>query len=245
MTRSTEECEISRSCHRATSSKAAWTLARTTRARPQICSEVTGLRLCGMAELPFWPRAKYSSASRTSVRCRCRTSSAIFSQRAVARARATDESGVPVALDHLRGDRRGLEIEPRRRCALPLPARCGRRCRRRRRVLPTRRSSAAAPRRVRLRPASSYQMASLRPKVIGLGMHAVGAADLDGAAELQRAPLQHGAQGLQIARAGWRKPAGAAGPGRCPPRHWRSGRSAASARPRRGRRRPWFRPRRW
>src|ERR1017187_6572096 len=61
---------MSRSCQRATSSKAACTLARTTLARPQICSHVTGLRLCGMPELPFWPRAKYSSASRTSVRCR-------------------------------------------------------------------------------------------------------------------------------------------------------------------------------
>ena len=27
-------------------------LARTTRARPQICSQLTGLRLCGIAELP-------------------------------------------------------------------------------------------------------------------------------------------------------------------------------------------------
>src|SRR6185369_2557704 len=34
----------------------------------------TGLRLCGMAELPFCPGEKYSSASSTSVRCRCRTS---------------------------------------------------------------------------------------------------------------------------------------------------------------------------
>ena len=58
MTRSTEECEISRSCQRATFSNAACALARTTRARPQICSQVTGLRLCGMAELPFWPLRK-------------------------------------------------------------------------------------------------------------------------------------------------------------------------------------------
>ena len=34
----------------------------------------TGLRLCGMAEEPFWPGEKYSSASRTSVRCRWRIS---------------------------------------------------------------------------------------------------------------------------------------------------------------------------
>jgi len=37
----------------------------------------------GMAELPFCPLEKNSSASRTSVRCRCRTSSAIFSKLAV------------------------------------------------------------------------------------------------------------------------------------------------------------------
>src|ERR1035438_1253268 len=59
MIRSTEEWEISRSCHRATSSNAAWTLARTTRARPQICSQVTGLRLWGMAELPFCQKVNF------------------------------------------------------------------------------------------------------------------------------------------------------------------------------------------
>ncbi len=88
MIRSTEECEMSRSCHSAMSSKAACALARTTRASPQICSLVTGLRLCGMAELPFCPAAKYSSASRTSVLCRCRTSRAMFSRPAVTSASA-------------------------------------------------------------------------------------------------------------------------------------------------------------
>ena len=45
MTRSTEECEISRSCHSAIFSNAACAFARTTRASPQICSLVIGLRL--------------------------------------------------------------------------------------------------------------------------------------------------------------------------------------------------------
>src|SRR5207253_7198996 len=72
MMRSTEECEISRSCHRATFSKPAWALDRTTRARPLICSQVTGFRLCGIAEEPFCFSLKHSSASRTSVRCKCR-----------------------------------------------------------------------------------------------------------------------------------------------------------------------------
>jgi hypothetical protein len=45
ITRSTDECEMSRSCHRAMFSKAAWAFERTMRASPQICSEVTGFAL--------------------------------------------------------------------------------------------------------------------------------------------------------------------------------------------------------
>ena len=70
ITRSTEEWEMSRSCHRATSSSAAWALPRSTRARPAICSLLTGLRLWGIAEEPFWPARNGSSTSLTSVRCR-------------------------------------------------------------------------------------------------------------------------------------------------------------------------------
>ena len=65
---------MSRSCQRATSSSAATAWPRITRARPEMRSAVIGLRLCGMAELPFWPAAKASSASRSSVRCRWRSS---------------------------------------------------------------------------------------------------------------------------------------------------------------------------
>ena len=50
------------------------TAPRTTRARPVTFSVSTGLRLCGIDELPFWPSEKNSSASRTSVRCRWRIS---------------------------------------------------------------------------------------------------------------------------------------------------------------------------
>ena len=44
------------------------------RASPTRFSDSTGLRLCGMAEEPFWPAEKNSSASRTSVRWRWRIS---------------------------------------------------------------------------------------------------------------------------------------------------------------------------
>ncbi len=86
-TRSAEECEMSRSCQRATLSKATWALALTTRARPQTFSAVMGLRLWGMAELPFWPARKGSSASRVSVFCRLRISVAMRSQVAAGVAR--------------------------------------------------------------------------------------------------------------------------------------------------------------
>ncbi len=65
---------MSRSCHSATFSSATTALPRSTRARPEMRSHVIGLRLCGIADEPFWPRPNGSSASRTSVRCRWRIS---------------------------------------------------------------------------------------------------------------------------------------------------------------------------
>ena len=65
---------MSRSCHSVTFSSAGTTAARTMRARPVRFSLSTGFRLCGIAEEPFWPGWKNSSASRTSLRCRWRTS---------------------------------------------------------------------------------------------------------------------------------------------------------------------------
>ena len=46
------------------------------RASPVRFSVSTGLRLCGIADEPFWPGEKYSSTSSTSVRCRCLISTA-------------------------------------------------------------------------------------------------------------------------------------------------------------------------
>ena len=53
------------------------------RASPVRFSARTGLRLCGIADEPFCPGEKYSSASSTSVRCRWRISVA---------SRSTDEA---------------------------------------------------------------------------------------------------------------------------------------------------------
>ena len=65
---------MSRSCQSATFSSPTSAFARTTRAIPQIRSAVIGLRLCGIADEPFWPRPNGSSTSRTSVRARWRIS---------------------------------------------------------------------------------------------------------------------------------------------------------------------------
>src|ERR1700710_2389213 len=98
---------MSRSCHSVTFSRAGITALRTTRARPVTFSVSTGLRLCGIEELPFCPSEKNSSASRTSVRCRWRISVARFSIEAAARAGAAGGGG---ARNGLGGDR--LDRQP-------------------------------------------------------------------------------------------------------------------------------------
>ena len=92
MTRSTDECEMSRSCQSAMFSNAAWQLPRISRARPTICSQPIGLRLCGIADEPFWPLANGSSTSPISVFCRPRISSANFSSDAAVIASAASSS---------------------------------------------------------------------------------------------------------------------------------------------------------
>ena len=82
ITRSALEWLISRSCQSATFSSPTCALARRIRARPQMRSQFTGFLLCGIEEEPFCPSRNGSSASRTSVRCKCRISSATFSSEA-------------------------------------------------------------------------------------------------------------------------------------------------------------------
>jgi len=68
-----DECEMSRSCQRATFSNPACAFDRTHARQSEICSQVTE-RLRGMADEPFCFSLKNSSASRTSCRCKCRIS---------------------------------------------------------------------------------------------------------------------------------------------------------------------------
>src|ERR1700741_3312991 len=69
------------------------------RASPVTFSDSTGLRLCGMAEDPFCPSEKNSSASSTSVRCRWRISVA---------SRSTDEAPTPSVAKYMGCRCRGL-----------------------------------------------------------------------------------------------------------------------------------------
>ena len=69
------------------------------RERPVRFSDSTGLRLCGIAEEPFWPSEKNSSASSTSVRCKCRIS--------VAR-RSTDAAITPSVAKYIAWRSRGI-----------------------------------------------------------------------------------------------------------------------------------------
>ena len=83
---------MSRSCQSATFSSPTSAAARTTRARPQMRSATTGLRLCGIADEPFWPLPNGSSTSRTSVRARWRISSANLSSDEATSASAASSS---------------------------------------------------------------------------------------------------------------------------------------------------------
>ena len=83
---------MSRSCQSVTSSSAAWALPRRIRASPTTCSDLIGLRLCGIELEPFWPRPNGSRTSPTSVRARWRSSVANRSRPAPASAIASSSS---------------------------------------------------------------------------------------------------------------------------------------------------------
>ena len=93
---------MSRSCQSATFSSEACALARSSRARPQICSQPIGLRLCGIADEPFCPFANGSSTSPISVFWRPRISSANFSS----------DAAVIASADRVQPGRRDEWISP-------------------------------------------------------------------------------------------------------------------------------------
>src|ERR1700759_1960566 len=190
MKRSTEECEMSRSCQSATFSSAGTAAERTTRARPVRFSVSTGLRLCGIAELPFCPGEKYSSASSTSVRWRWRISVA---------SRSIDEEMTPSVAKNIAWRSRGITWVETGSGGRPTAGAAG---------FPTPGGNlpegaararngagrnAVAPRDQPRLVADELGigLGELQPERGGFGVDAVSAADRRGRLVLERAPLQH------------------------------------------------------
>ena len=155
--------------------------ARTTRASPQIRSATIGLRLCGIADEPFWPRPNGSSTSRTSVRARWRISSANRVERGGDHARASaSSSACRSRCDHLRRDRVRLEAEPLAGDPLDLRVDRRRTCRPAPESLPDAHSPRARARGAsRSRSSSNAQPASFQPNVVGSAWTPWDAADAD------------------------------------------------------------------
>jgi len=207
---------MSRSCHRATFSSAASALVRTSRARPHTCSQETGLRLWGIRARALLPhRERFFRFQYLGALQRADLGGDLLERRGHD-GQGGRELGVAVPLHDLVRDRRRLEAEEAAGLLLHVGSTWAK-------VptapdsLPTRTVSRARRRRSRLRPASLYQRAALRPKTIG-------SAGCRGCAPRRGCPGGGGP-----ARGGWpgsaraprsaaRRPAGAAGPARCPPR---------------------------
>ena len=220
---------MSRSCQSATFSTPTCALPRRTRARPQIRSQTTGLRLCGIALEPFWPARNGSSTSRTSVRCRCRISVAKRSSPAPHSAIARQQLRMAVARDDLGRDVLVAQAERRHHALLVVRAerrvgadRAGDRAR----DLPER---ALQPLGVAV---GLHRVArELEAERGRLGVHAVGAAHAQRARMLAR--LLRQLPGQLRARPGRaaRPLAAAAAPSRCRRRRRTSARSGSSAPP--------------
>ena len=147
--------------------------------------------MCGIADEPFWPLPNSSSTSRTSVRARWRSSTAILSRLDAISASVADERRVAVALHDLRRDRLEADAEARADVLLEL----------RRQVregadgagdLADRGLVERALEPHALAPHLLAEDQQLEPEGGGLGVHAVGAADAGRVAELERARAQHG-----------------------------------------------------
>ena len=227
---------MSRSCQRATSSSAACALPRSTRARPEICSLLIGLRLWGIAEEPFWPARKGSCTSRTSVRCRWRISVASRSRPAPAiaiavsssawRSRATTCVETSSRARPSRASTRCLEVGARRRVGAD---RAGDRA--------DRRLGEGAIEALGVAVRLEGEAGELDAEGGRLGVHAMRAADAERARVLARARGQRSRRARARPRRSPRRPPTAAARAPCRARRRRSGRSGSSARPRRPTRR--------
>ena len=207
------------SCHSAIFSNAACAFARTTRARPQICSQVTGLRLWGIAELPFCPRR--STPPLPGLPCAAGAALPVrFFPAPVTSASVATKLRVPVALDHLRRHRRRRESQTLADPLFRLRPDVRERAHRAGNLADAqvfRRGLADAP---GCGPASSYQIASLSPNVIGSActpcVRPICTVCWNSSARRFRTSRSRAARRSRMA-----KPASSAAPARYPPRRLR------------------------
>ncbi len=125
-----------------------------------------GLRLCGIALEPFCPAVKASSASRTSVRCRWRISTANFSMLAPSSASAVKYSACRSRWTIWLEAGAGCSPSLRHTCSSTAGGRCAN-VPTAPEIFPTAMVSRARSSRARPRLSSSNQMASLWPNVMG------------------------------------------------------------------------------
>ena len=173
MTRSTDECEMSRSCQSATFSSAAMALART---QPGEAGDL--LAADRVALVRHRRRALLPLAERLFDFADFGLLQPANLERELLERRRRDRQrrhqlGVPIALNDLRRDRRRLRARAARRRAPRSPDRDARTCRPRRRSCRPTTISRARSTRSRSRCSSAYHSASFSPKRHRLGVHAV------------------------------------------------------------------------
>ena len=227
ITRSTDEWLMSRSCQSATFSSAA-TRSRGPRARGrETFSSRHGLRLCGIAEEPFWPRRTPPPPRAPRCAARWRISTAILSSaRRAARARRRTRRGGraarPASPPARSRGRAARSTPPRPR------ARGGRTCPPRPRSCRPR-----PPRRAREPLALAAHLLreheQLEPEGRRLGVDAVGAADARRVPVLARAPRSTPRSALDAGERAARRRPGSGARARCRARRSRSCRSGRSA----------------
>ena len=189
---------MSRSCQSATFSSAGTTWLRTSRARPHRFSLIHGLRLCGIAELPFWPRRERLGGLADLAALQMPDLGREALDAARDQRERGEERGVAVARDHLGRDRL-------RRAARAAP---------RPRPRPPDRSLAKVPTAPEIAQVAISARAVSQPAPVarelgveageleaeggGLGVHAVRAADAGRVLVLEGAAAQRGEQLVEI-----------------------------------------------
>ena len=151
-------------------------LPRSTRASPATCSDLIGLRLCGIELEPFCPSANGSRPRRP------RSAPGGEARSRTARARAgerdrLEQLGVAVACDDLRRDGLALQAEPRRAPAPRSPATSRSTYRRRREIAPTATCSNARSSRSGVAVGLEREAGELDPERRRLGVDPVSATD--------------------------------------------------------------------